>query len=117
MKKIRSSLFLLIILLSAGCSITNILKTQADEERHYLAGDIKNGIDEEILSEQKKGLPQGYLTSPYSEEIWQKYWNDRIAILRTSGPEKLRHYSGPDGNWFADYIISERQKSGLPALK
>jgi hypothetical protein len=104
-----------VIAFSSGCSVINIFETQADYERKYLAMDQKIGIDQEIQSELKKEKPTGQV-EPYSQELWISIWRTRIKRLKTIGFSELKNYRGPRADWFADYIISERRKFGLPEL-
>ncbi len=102
--------------LLGGCSVVNVLKTDADYERHYYAKDLKAGIDSEIVVERKKGSPGGHLTEPYSQDLWFRYWADRLASLKKDGFAGIKDYRGPSADWFADYIITERRKVGLPEI-
>jgi hypothetical protein len=114
MKK-SAYLFLLCVSFGGGCSVMNVLETQAGYERRYFAADMKDGIDRTIQEEVRKQKPSGQ-SEPYSEALWVRIWRGRIKSLRTEGFAGLKYYRGPSGDWYADYIISERRKLGLPEI-
>ena len=116
MKHFKAISTVIASLLLSGCSVINVLKTDADYDRQYFAQDVKASIDSGIDVERRKGSPGGHLLEPYSQELWFRYWADRIDGFRKEGFAGIKHYRGPSGDWFADYIISERKKFGLPEI-
>jgi hypothetical protein len=107
--------FLCFVLFSTGCSVVNLLETDADYERNHFAAEVKEGIDSAIQKELRKEKPSGQ-SEPYSEQLWARFWRQRIEHLKTKGFSDLKHYRGPTGDWFANYIIAERRRLGLPEL-
>jgi hypothetical protein len=109
-------LIIIISLFFSGCSVINIFETQAGYAKKYLASDLKSGIDGEILIEKSGGRPQS-LIDPDSPDAWSVYWKRRVEQFRTNTLSEIKGYRGPTGDWFADYIISERRKNNLPEIK
>ena len=108
---------ILLIAVTWGCSTANIFKGQESYNREHYASTLKESIDSAIAREIKKESPSGYLTEPYSREIWNDYWNSRIKHIYTLGTERtLKSYVGPKGPEFIKYIIETRQKAGLPPI-
>lgn len=107
----------LTLLTLTGCSIENMFKGPNDYYKHHYADEMKDSIDRSISSEGLKEPPNGHKTKPYSRELWNEYWNDRIFHIY--GLEKKAHmkaYQGPTGEEFIRYIIEERRRRGLPEL-
>ncbi|WAC18963.1 hypothetical protein OVA24_17160 [Luteolibacter sp. SL250] len=98
-----------------GCSIINMAAGPGNYERHYAADTAKWSIDGSIQDELRKEPPGGYRTKPYSRSLWDRYWNSVLSGYLTEVPHP--QYRGPSGDQFAAYIIRERQKAGLPAIR
>ena len=80
--------------------------------------DIKNGIDEAVRAEIDKQSPGGYLTKPYSRQIWNEFWKRWIFHLRDLGQTpRQKAYRGPSGPEFIRYIHESRRLNGLPELE
>jgi hypothetical protein len=107
-----------LLLLLSGCSVLNMFKGPDDYYRHYAAGIIKEVIDKDIQEEVRRDVPNGYKTQPYSREVWNEYWNGRIATLYDIGKTDVdQAYRGPSGPEFIRYILDSRRANGLPELQ
>jgi hypothetical protein len=79
----------------------NMFKGPNDFWRNYAAEEFKRDIDQAIKEEVQKDVPNGYATKPYSREVWNAYWNDRIYTLYDIGKTKeTEAYRGPSGPEF-----------------
>ena len=115
MKYIASIILISVIL---GCSTANIFRGEESYNRNHYASSLKDSIDSAIEKEVNKEPPSGYLTKPYSREIWSEYWNSRIKHIYNLGAERTpKAYVGPSGPEFIKYIIECRAKAGLPPIK
>lgn len=113
----RNLALILLIAVTWGCSTANIFKGQESYNREHYASTLKKSIDSAIAREIKKESPNGYLTKPYSREIWDEYWNSRIKHIYTLGTERTpKGYVGQNGPGFIKYIIESRAKAGLPPI-
>jgi hypothetical protein len=93
-----------------------VFETPADYERKHFAADLKSGIDAAVQDEKAGVRPQG-MVDPNLPDAWNRYWNERLKRFRANDLSQFKHYRGPDGQWFADYIIFERRRYGLPELR
>lgn len=111
------SAVLIIVSVLASCTTLNIFKGPDDFNKSYYASNILFFINKAIEREVAKEPPSGYLDKPYSREIWDKYWNDRIFHLYELGRSHTpSSYVGPSGDEFISYIIECRDKAGLPPI-
>lgn len=116
----RLTLSLLFVsFLAVGCSAVssslNTLKGPNDYYKNWAAADLKRSIDSSIDAENRGEAPRGHKSKPYSVELWNTSWNNRIYYIY--GIEKeSEDYQGPSGIEFIRYIIEERRRRGLPEL-
>ena len=84
----------------------------------HMADELICTIDQSVVDEKEKLMPNGWLTKPYSPTFWQEYWNHRTYYLgnATFGRERALGYSGPSGRNFILYSLRQRQEEGLPNL-
>jgi hypothetical protein len=114
----RTIIALIALPLLTGCTMLNAFKGPGDHWRNYMAGDLKEGIDDSIQGEINKQLPNGYLRRQYSRAVWDEYWNWRIHHLYDIGTTEVdQAYRGPSGPEWIRYIITARRSHGLPELK
>ncbi|MBX3739433.1 MAG: hypothetical protein KF712_00475 [Akkermansiaceae bacterium] len=105
----------LAVLPLTGCSIINMAAGPGDYYRNYAAHNMKEDLDRSIQEELRKESPGHERPKPYSRALWNEHWNERLDYLFTNVPHP--QYRGASGEWFAAYIIRERQKAGLPAIR
>ena len=100
-----------------GCSTLNVLKGPDDFCRQMHA-DYRAFFDDAIAREIRKAPPNGALTKPYSRELWNKYWNDRIYYMYNVGPGDCGGtYRGPSGKEMLEYALEKRRNASLPDIE
>ena len=104
----------MIALMLSGC----VAQINDRSVARWLAVDIICSIDESVIDEKDKLLPNGWLTKPYSPTHWQEYWGYRVHSLApaTFDSERPLGYSGPAGKTYALYALQQRRELGLPDL-
>jgi hypothetical protein len=110
----RQLMLPVIALMLSGC----IAQINERSVARWLAVDIICSIDESVIDEKDKLLPNGWLTKPYSPTHWQEYWGYRVHSLApaTFDSERPLGYSGPAGKTYALYALQQRRELGLPDL-
>jgi hypothetical protein len=98
-----------------SCSIINMAAGPGSYYRNYAAHDMKEILDRMIQEELRKESPGHERPKPYSRDLWNEHWNERLDYLFTDVPHP--QYRGPSGEWFAGYIIRKRQAAGLPPIQ
>ena len=97
-----------------GCSVVNVFKGPVDYHRNYMADDFICLVDEGVISERDKKLPNGWLTRPYDPEYWQVYWNGWMyQILKDALAETFEGYRGPSEKTLVLYALQQRREAGL----
>ena len=105
------------IVLLVGCSTANILRGQDDFCRQ-LNADYQESFQRAIQRELAKEPPNGALTQPYSRELWNDYWNDRIYHMWDIGPESCNGtWEGPSGPQMIEYMLARRKSLNLPEIE
>ncbi|MEQ8836428.1 MAG: hypothetical protein RID07_06450 [Lacipirellulaceae bacterium] len=95
----------------------NILRGPDDFCRSILAG-YRYDFDRTIARESRQEPPSGAMTSAYSPELWNRYWNDRIHQMWEIGPDNCDGtYQGPPGPEVLEYAIEQRRLAGLPEIR
>lgn len=102
----------------SSCTTLNILKGPEDYNRNYLADDLICSIDTEVVAERDKKLPSGWLTKPYSPDLWQTYWTDRVVTFLNGEDfaQSFKGYRGPTSRTLALYILQQRRELDFPDL-
>lgn len=105
------------VILLAGCSTANMLRSDNDGMCRYMSEQIDPGLDEAITRELRQEPPQGALSQGYSREAWDAYWNHRIYHVWDIGPSSCNGtYKGPSGPEMIQRAILRRQEVGLPPI-
>jgi len=79
--------------------------------------DYRADFDKAVTRETRLQPPNGALTQPYSRELWNKYWNDRIYYMYDIGPKSCNGtYRGPSGGEMLRYAMEKRRNAALPDL-
>ena len=97
----------------ASCSWPNLI-----DDGHGLCRSTMQELPESLYPELERELrkepPNGYLTKPYSEEVWDEYWNSRYFYMYDVGPESCGGtYRGHDGPYIVTWVMNERRKLGM----
>ena len=105
---------LMTALFLSGCTA----EMQRRSETRYLEQDLICSIDTSVANEVDRLLPSGFLTKPYSPDLWKTYWEGHLARFAKEdfSRERERGYAGPSGRVLALYLLSQRREAGLPDL-
>ena len=105
---------LIAVLAASGCT----MEMQRRSETRYLESDLICSIDTSVADETDRLLPNGFLTKPYSPDLWQTYWKDRVTYLAQEDFSRERRwgYTGPSGRTLALYLLRRRKEDGMPDL-
>jgi hypothetical protein len=105
------------VLILAGCSAGNIVRGQDDFCRQ-LNADFRQSFERAIQREVAEEPPSGALTQPYSRDLWNDYWNDRIYYMWHIGPESCNGtWEGASGPEMIRYMLARRESLDLPEIK
>lgn len=81
-----------------------------------LSQELVCGIDESVIDEKERLLPNGWISMPYSPEYWQSYWNHTAYYLGRAEMTTYPGYAGPSGRTLVLYALQQRRENGLPDL-
>lgn len=93
-----------------------MFKGSGDYWRNYAADEVVCTIDTGVKEEVDQKTPSGYLTEPYSPDLWKQSWNNWVNNVGVRDNPHPDMYNGPSNRTLILYMLQLRRESGLPDL-
>lgn len=115
--KRNAALLMIAATCATGCSTLNMVAGPGDNCRNYFAEDLVCGIDMDVQGEASQAPAPGYVIRTYDPATWQKFWNNRAAVLMDGKlGDACKGYRGPSGRTLIAYALKQRQEYALPPI-
>lgn len=105
-----------VILVLVGGWISYLMSSPSRECRFFNSILLPILLDS-VGREVEKESPNGWVGQPFSQENWNRYWNDRVFYAWDVGPSDCDGtYVGPSGPEIMRMVFGERRARGLPDI-